>query len=85
MFLGLASSIYLYISHLFERHVKEYDPEKKLVDLFYFDGASNVQKVGRLLVAKYPRTMCLHRGEHVISLFFADLAKMSPIRVSVND
>jgi len=74
-----------YISHLFERHVEEYDPEKKLVDLFYFDGASNVQKAGRLLVAKYPRAMCLHGGEHVISLFFADLAKMRPIRVSVND
>ena len=74
-----------YISHLFERHVEEYDPENKLVDLFYFDGASNVQKAGRLLVAKYPRAMCLHGGEHVISLFFADLAKMIPIRVSVND
>ena len=56
-----------------------------MVDLFYFDGASNAQKAGRLLVAKYPRALCLHGGEHVISLFFADLAKMSPIRVSVND
>ena len=72
-----------YISHLFKRHVEEYDPEKKLVDIFYFDGASNVQKAGRLLVAKYPRAMSLHGGEHVISLFFADLAKMSPIRVSL--
>ena len=64
-----------YISHLFERHVEEYDPENKLVDLFYFDGASNVQKAGRLLVAKYPRAMCLHGGEHVISLFFSDLQR----------
>jgi len=51
-----------YIAHLFERHVEVYDPEKKIVDIFYFDGASNVQKAGRLLVAKYPRAMCLHGG-----------------------
>ena len=71
-----------YIAHLFDPHVKEYDPENKLVDIFYFDGASNVQKAGRLLVATYPRAMCLHGGEHVVSLFFADLPKMPPIRVS---
>ena len=35
-----------YISHLLEHHVEEYDPEKKLLDIFYFDGASNVQKAG---------------------------------------
>jgi len=73
----------LYISHLFGRHVEEYDPVKKLVDIFYFGGASNVQKAGRLLVAKCPCAMSLHGGEHVILWFFADLAKMSPIRVSL--
>ena len=31
-----------YIAHLFDRHVKEYDPENKLVDIFYFDGAGGI-------------------------------------------
>jgi len=52
------------------------------VDIFYFDGASNLQKAGRLLVATYPRASCLHGGEHISSLFFADLAKMPPIGMS---
>ena len=59
------------------------DEQKTLVDLFYFDGASNVQKAGRLLSVKYPRAVCLHGSEHVVSLFFSDFAKMRPFKVSL--
>ena len=74
-----------YIAGLFEEHVDEIDPEHNLTDCFFFDGAANVQKAGRMLEAKYPRAHCLHGGEHVISLFFSDLAKMKPIKVCLLD
>ena len=32
-----------YIAKIFEDKVEEYDPKHTLTDLFYFDGASNVQ------------------------------------------
>ena len=70
-----------YIAKLFEDRVEEYDRDKKFTDIFYFDGASNVQKAGRLLVAKCPRAYSFHGGEHVISLFFTSLSKMTPIKV----
>jgi hypothetical protein len=70
-----------YIADIFENKVDEYDPKHSLVDLFYFDGASNVQKAGEVLMAKYPRTFCYHGGKHVVSLFFTSLSKIKPIKV----
>ena len=70
-----------YIAAIFEEKVKEYDPSKENTDLFFFDGASNVQKGGHILCEKYPRAYCLHAGEHVVSLFFSDIAKLGPIKV----
>ena len=70
-----------YIATLFEIYAQEYDKLKQLIDLFYFDGAGNVQKAGRILIAKYPRAYCLHGGEHVVSLFFDDIAKLKAIKV----
>ena len=54
-----------------------------LVDLFYFDEASDAPKASRLLSVKYPHTVCLHGSEHVVSLFFSDLATMRPFKVSL--
>ena len=65
-----------YISGIFEEKVLEYDPKMSMTDVFFFDGAGNVQKAGQVLVAKFPRTFCFHGGEHVVSLFFTDLAKL---------
>ena len=70
-----------YIANLFENNMSEFDNQKTLVDLLYFDGASNVQKAGDILTAKYPRAYCLHGGEHVVSLFFSDVAKLAPVKV----
>jgi len=44
-----------------------------LVDLVFFDGASNVVKAGKLLSINYPRITALHGAEHVVSLFFRDI------------
>lgn len=71
-----------FISKLMNNVVKQYDPNDSHTDLFWFDGASNVQKGGQILEAIYPRSYSLHGGEHVISLFFDDLAKLEPIKVS---
>ena len=41
-----------------------------------------MQKGGEIVVAKNPRVTSLHGCEHVISLFFSDIAKLRPIKVS---
>jgi hypothetical protein len=64
--------------------VCSFDPTKEMTDVFYFDGASNVQKAGQVLEVIFPRTYCFHGGKHVVSLFFDDLAKLAPIKVSTN-
>ncbi len=63
--------------------VDEIDLEKKLTDCFFFDGESNVQTAGAILCMRYPRAMCFHGGEHVLSLFFSDLSKLKSIQVSL--
>ena len=73
-----------YIADIFEEKLEEYDPNHTLTDIFFFDGASNVQKAGEVLMAKYPRTFCYHGGEHVVSLFFSSIAKIKPIKVSIS-
>jgi hypothetical protein len=71
----------LYIADLFEEKVMEYNPLKTCTDVFYFDGASNVQKAGEVLMARFPCTFCFHRGKHVVSLFFSSIAKIKPVKV----
>ena len=44
-----------------------------IVDLVFFDGASNVQNSGELLRMKYPRITVGHGAEHVVLLFFKDV------------
>ncbi len=73
-----------YIAKLFEQHMRTLDPTKKVVVLLYFDGASNVQKAGHILCAKYPRVTCLHGAEHVVSLFFDDISKIPAIKLLIN-
>ena len=70
-----------FIAELFEVKVLEYDPQLLCTDVFYFDGASNVQKAGEILMAKFPRSFCFHGGEHVMSLFFSSIAKIKPVKV----
>ena len=70
-----------YIAELFEAKVLEYDPDQLCTDVFFFDGASNVQTGGLVLMAKFPRAFCFHGGEHVASLFFSSIAKIKPIKV----
>ena len=43
----------------------------RVVDLVYFDGASNVQKAGDILKVNYPCMTVCHGSEHVVALFFS--------------
>lgn len=70
-----------YIASLFRPHIDKLEKESlNCVDVLYFDGASNVQKAGRLLEATFPRIVVLHGAEHVISLFFTDIFKLSEFK-----
>ena len=59
-----------YIANLLEDVIVPYDPDKTWSTIFWFDGAGNVQKAGKILQAKFPRSYSLHGGEHAVSLFF---------------
>ncbi len=71
-----------FIMNFFKEKVDEFDPPKVYTDSFFFDGAANVQKAGQILCAHFPRAMCFHGGEHVLSLFFSDLSRLGAIEVS---
>lgn len=66
-----------YIADLFLPHICEMEnKEPKCTDLVIFDGASNVQKAGLLIEAKFPHITIIHGAEHVISLFFNDVFRL---------
>ena len=75
----------LYLAGVMQEEIEKFDKEKKYTDVFYFDGASNVQKAGLRLTALYPRAYVFHGGEHVISFFFSGVANLPPIKVSLFD
>jgi hypothetical protein len=53
-----------------------------IVDLVFFDGASNVQNAGKILRAYNPQILTVghHGAEHVVSLFFYVYTKVSEFR-----
>ncbi len=73
----------IYIASLFADEVVKFDPQLCFTDVFFFDGASNVQKAGQILMANFPRTFCFHGGEPVVSLFFSSIAKIKPIKLMI--
>ena len=66
----------LFIADVFTKLLLEFDAEKNRMDIFYFDGASNAQKADEVLGVKFPRTVMYHSGEHIVALWFSDLAKI---------
>jgi len=72
-----------FISSLVQKQMEEIDPQKEFVDLVIFDGASNMQKAGRVLQQYNPKITTIHGGEHVVSLFFSDVSKTEPGRLFV--
>jgi hypothetical protein len=74
-----------YISSLFRPHIDDFENlHPHSVDYCTFDGAANVQKAGEALSAFYPRIVCTHGTEHVLSLFFGDCFKSKVLALFVN-
>lgn len=71
------------IAQIFKADVSEYDADKTLADIFFFDDALNVQKAGEILTVKYPRVTCCHGEDHVLALFFSDFAKIPVVKVLI--
>ena len=71
---------------LFRPHMDEFEKKyPNCVDYCTFDGAANVQKAAEALAAFYPRIICTHGSEHVISLFFQDcFVKSTVLSIFVN-
>jgi len=49
-----------------------------IVDLVFFDGASNVQNAGKIMEVFNLRITVGHGAEHVVSLFFSDVYNRVP-------
>jgi hypothetical protein len=58
-----------YVAKQFLPWMMKLDPQNKLLDCVFFDGAGDVQKAGRILAAINPRITVLHGAEHVVLLF----------------
>jgi hypothetical protein len=71
-----------YIANLLEDVIVPYDPDKTKSAIFWFDGAGNVEKSGRIIQAKFPRSYSLHGGERVVSLFYSHIPKIKEINVT---
>lgn len=65
-----------YIAEIFQEHIDMLDPRGTHLNAVLFDGASNVQKAGRVIEARYPQVSVLHGIEHVVSLFFSDVCRL---------
>ena len=65
----------VYVASIFKEKVSEFDPNRQLTDVFFFDGESNVKRAGEILM------VCFHGGEHMVSLFFSSIAKLPAIKV----
>lgn len=72
LFLLIANIILVFLINLQNKK------HKGIVDLVFFDGASNVQNAGKILQARHPRITVGHGAEHVVSLFFADVFTKIP-------
>ncbi len=55
------------IADLFCDKIEQIDPNGNLLTCVNFDGATNVQKVGDVITAAYPRAFSFHGGEHAYS------------------
>ena len=64
-------------------HLERLDPDKRLVDLLIYDGAKNVQKSGHITEGDYPRVTTIHGVEHVIALFFSDVADIPEMKALI--
>ena len=68
-----------FIADLFWDEMEVLDPNHELIDLLFFDGASNMQKAGEIIAARNPCVTCFHGHEHVMSLLIKDIINGVPL------
>ena len=73
----------VFISEICETRVQRLDPKGDLCDVWWFDGASNCRKAGRIREALNPRATVLHGVEHVCSLIFEDFSAEPEIKLMI--
>ena len=61
-----------FLYELFKSHIERIGARN--IDSIFVDGASNVQAAGKLLEVEYPWMSCLWGAEHIVSLWFNDVA-----------
>ena len=71
-----------YIARIMIKELKRIDPTSKLVDQVMFDGARNVKNAGKIITTYNPRILSIHGGEHNTSLWFDDVSKLNPIKIT---
>ena len=62
------------------KYMIKIDPKKQFITQIVFDGASNVQKVGKIMAQHYPQAEVNHGVEHVVALVMENFVKMSPFK-----
>ncbi len=72
-----------YIAGLFEDQVIQYDPQKRFTDVFFFDGASNVQKAETILMTKFPRHFAFVVESMLYHSSYHQLPRSSPLKYVV--
>ena len=62
------------------KYMIKIDPKKQFITQIVFDGASNVQKVGKIMAQHYLQAKVNHGVEHVVALVMEKFVKMSPFK-----
>jgi len=61
--------------------MEDIDPKKESFDMVVFDGASNVQKAGQVIAARFPKLIVCKWTEHVGSLLLTKAFKEGPLEL----
>ena len=69
----------------FLEHKRKSNAHKSITDVFVFDGASNIQLSGELLITHYPKVSVMRGVEHTVSLFFNDVSKIPVLNQMITD
>ncbi len=62
--------------------MQKFDPNGDWYDMVVFDGASNVQKGGEVICAKFPKCTVLNGTEHVASLSMGEIIQEDCLQIT---
>ena len=65
-----------FVCFRFLDNMKNIDPNKYIIDIVMFNGASNVQLWGDLLKINNPKLTVIYWVEHNVAIYFNDVSKL---------